>query len=189
MVGPASLIIMAASLLAGTPASSLIPSGRASPPLVARTMTGEVWRAQLGGEVTIVEFFATWCQHCRKSLASYQALLAARPVRVIVVDVDEDPLVVQDYFARHPLPPGARLLIDLEEHARRTWGVKEFPAVYLVDQRGIIRDSFTGWDATGGIRYLIREIDALQARRQPLARRQKPKPPQRAHGRGAAGTR
>ena len=110
-------------------------------------MTGEVWRAQLGGQVTIVEFFATWCQHCRKSLASYQALLAARPVRVIVVDVDEDPRVVQDYFARHPLPPGARLLIDLEEHARRTWGVKEFPAVYLVDQRG--RNSGAG-DPGGG---------------------------------------
>jgi thiol-disulfide isomerase/thioredoxin len=189
MVGPASLIIMAASLLAGAPASPLIPPGRPSPPLVARTMNGEVWRGHLGGEVTIVEFFATWCQHCRKSLASYQALLAARPVRVIVVDVDEDPLVVQDYFARHPLPRGARLLIDLEEHARRTWGVKEFPAVYLVDRRGVIRDSFTGWDATGGIRYLIREIDALQIRRPTLARGQKRGPPLRAHGRGAAGTR
>jgi thiol-disulfide isomerase/thioredoxin len=156
MSGLASLTFLIASVL--------IPAGRPSPPLVARTMTGDVWRERLTGQVTIVEFSATWCPHCRQSLAGYRALLAARPVRLIVVDVDEDPTAVMEFFARHPLPRGAQLLIDLEEHARRTWGVTEFPAVYLIDRDGIIRDSFAGWDDEGGIRYLIREIDALGAR-------------------------
>jgi thiol-disulfide isomerase/thioredoxin len=152
----------------------LIPAGRPSPPLVARTMTGEVWRDQLRGQVTIVEFSGTWCPHCRRSLADYRTLLAARPVRLIVVDVDEDPAAVADYFARHPLPRGARLLIDLEEHARRTWGVTEFPTVYLIDKDGVICDSFSGWDEAGGIPYLIRRIDALGARKaaRPTAARQ-----------------
>jgi thiol-disulfide isomerase/thioredoxin len=189
MVGSASLVLVAASLLSGAPPSALIPPGRPSPPLVARTMDGEVWRAQLGGEVTIVEFSATWCPHCRSSMAAYRTLLAARRVRVIVVDVDEDPQVIQEYFARHPLPSGVKLLVDLEERARRTWGVTQFPAVFLVDQRGIIRDSFSGWDDAGGVRYLIREIDALQPRRPTLAHRTKPRPPLRARGRGRASAR
>lgn len=157
MSGLASLILLMSSVL--------IPAGRPSPPLIARTMAGDVWRERLTGQVTIVEFSATWCPHCRSSLAGYRALLAARPVRLIVVDVDEDPAAVTEFFARHPLPRGAHLLIDLEEHARRTWGVTEFPAVYLIDRDGVIRDSFSGWDDDGGIRYLIRKIDALGARR------------------------
>jgi thiol-disulfide isomerase/thioredoxin len=189
MVGSASLFLVAASLLGGPPPSALIPPGRPSPTLVARTTDGEVWRAKLAGEVTIVEFSATWCPHCRSSMAAYRTLLAARRVRVIVVDVDEDPQVIQEYFARHPLPAGVRLLVDLEEHARRTWGVTQFPAVYLIDQRGIIRDSFTGWDDAGGVRYLIREIDALQSRRATVSSRAKPRPPLRARGRGGAGAR
>jgi thiol-disulfide isomerase/thioredoxin len=156
MTGLASLLFLASSLL--------IPAGRPSPPLVARTMAGKVWRAQLKGQVTLVEFSATWCPHCRKSLAGYRELLASRRVRLIVVDVDEDPAAVSAYFARHPLPRGAGLLIDLEERARKTWGVKDYPTVYLVDKRGIIRDSFSGWDDAGGIRYLARQIDALNGR-------------------------
>jgi thiol-disulfide isomerase/thioredoxin len=153
MVGLVPAFVIAGSLL--------IQPGRPAPAMVARTMTGKVWRSPLRGEVTIVEFSATWCPHCRNSLAGYRQLLASRRVRLIVVDVDEDPAVVSGYFARHPLPPGAALLIDLEERARKTWGVKDYPTVYLIDKRGVIRDSFAGWDDAGGVRYLARAIDAL----------------------------
>ncbi len=153
MAGLVSLLFFAAGLL--------IPPGRPSPPLVARTMAGKVWRGQISGEVTIVEFSATWCPHCRRSLASYHTLLASRPVRLIVIDVDEDPAVVAAYFARHRLPPGAGLLVDFEGHARRTWGVTAFPAVFLIDKAGVVRDSFSGWDDAGGIRYLAERIDEI----------------------------
>jgi len=150
--------LVAAFVIAG---NLLIAPGRPAPTLVARTISGKVWRGQLRGEVTIVEFSATWCPHCRKSLAGYRELLGSRRVRLIVVDVDENPAVVSAYFARHPLPRGAGLLIDLEERARKTWGVKDYPTVYLIDERGVIRDSFSGWDDAGGIQYLARQIDAI----------------------------
>jgi thiol-disulfide isomerase/thioredoxin len=153
MAGLVSLLFFAAGLL--------IPPGRPSPQLVARTMAGKVWRGQLSGEVTLVEFSATWCPHCRKSLAGYHQLLASRQVRLIVVDVDEDPAAVAAYFGRHPLPGGAGLLVDIEGHARRTWGVTAFPAVFLIDKAGVIRDSFSGWDDAGGIRYLAGQIDQI----------------------------
>jgi thiol-disulfide isomerase/thioredoxin len=149
--GVASLLLVA---------SLLIPPGRPTPPLEVMTLGGNAWSEQLSGQITIVEFFATWCPHCRRSLAGYHALLAARQVRLIIVDVEEEPELVADFFTHHPPPPGAGVLIDPEGRARRMWGVTGFPAVYLLDKAGIVRDSFSGWSEDSA-RDLARQIDAL----------------------------
>src|SRR5262252_8598539 len=61
-------------------------------------------RVELTGQLTVVDFFATWCPHCRESIDGYGKVLAERGdrLRVILVDVDEPPAVVQSFFARHP---------------------------------------------------------------------------------------
>ena len=79
--------------------------------------------ANLTGEITIVEFFATWCPRCRQSLPDHCALAAARQVRLIIVDVDEDPALVQAFFAREPPPPDAGVLVDICPDARVRTGV------------------------------------------------------------------
>jgi len=162
------MFVLLSFLLAGI--NLLIPAGRPTPPLEAQTLDGAPWSAQLSGQVTIVEFFATWCPHCRRSLAGYHALLADRPVRLIIVDVEEEPEVVADFFARHPPPRGAAVVIDPEGRARRMWGVTGFPAAYLIDKAGVVRDSFSGW-GDDSARDLAKQIDALN--RGPI----EPKPP------------
>jgi plasmid stabilization system protein ParE len=105
-----------------------------------------------------VEFFATWCPKCRHPLADQHRLAATRPVRLIIVDVDEDPLLVQAFFTRNPPPAGAGLLIDQSGSARASWGVTGFPAVFLIDKAGIIREVMSGW-GDGSAKYLAQQID------------------------------
>src|SRR4249920_438187 len=92
--------------------SQLIPAGKPAPALEGQTLEGTPWAATLTGEITIVEFFATWCPQCRRSLPEHHALAAARQVRLIIVDVDEDPALVHQFFNRNPPPPGAGVLVD-----------------------------------------------------------------------------
>src|SRR4051812_1328821 len=86
---PAVTGLLALALIAGS--SQLIPAGRPAPTLEGQTLEGRPWTANLTGEITIVEFFATWCPKCRQSLPDHHALAAARQVRLIIVDVDEEP--------------------------------------------------------------------------------------------------
>ena len=148
--------LLALWLVAGS--ELLVPEGRPAPRLEGRTLDGRAWSDAVTGELTVVEFFATWCPKCRHALADEHRLAAARQFRLIIVDVDEDPLVVQDFFARHPPPPGAGVLIDQSGSARANWGVTGFPSVFIVDKAGIVRESFAGW-GDGAAKDLAEQID------------------------------
>ena len=146
-------------LVAGS--ALLIPAGKPAPTLEARTLEDRAWSETLTGQVTIVEFFATWCPHCRRSLGDQYKVAAARQVRIIIVDVDEDPALVHEFFASNPPPANAGVLVDQAGRARANWGVTGFPAVFVVDQAGIIRKRFSGWSEDSG-QELVEQIDWLQ---------------------------
>ena len=151
--------LLALWLVAGS--ELLVPAGQPAPRLEGRTLDGRPWSDSVTGEITVVEFFATWCPKCRHALADEHRLAASRQFRLIIVDVDEDPLLVQDFFTRHPPPPGAGLLIDQSGSARANWGVTGFPSVFLVDKAGIVRKRFAGW-GDGMAKYVAEQIDWLQ---------------------------
>jgi thiol-disulfide isomerase/thioredoxin len=138
-----------------------LPAGQPAPQLEALTFEGNPWSQQLTGRVTIVDFFATWCPHCRESLAGYARLKQARDVQVIIVDVEEEPAFVVQFFAHNSLPGGVSLLLDPTGAASRTWRVTGFPTAYLIDQNGVIRGSWSGW-GEGSLHRLVEEIDDLQ---------------------------
>src|SRR4029079_12024397 len=62
----------------------------------------------------------------------------------------------------------AGLLIDQSGSARANWGVTGFPAVFVIDKAGIVRETLSGWgDRTA--RYLAQRIDWLQGAEQRAA--------------------
>ena len=158
--------LLALALVVGS--ELLVPEGEPAPRLEGRTLDGRAWSDRIAGELTIVEFFATWCPKCRHSLADQHRLAATRPVRLIIVDVDEDPLLVQAFFTRNPPPAGAGVLIDQSGSARANWGVTGFPAVFLIDKAGIVRETLSGW-GDGSAKYLAQRIDWVQGAEQRAA--------------------
>src|SRR5687768_17296216 len=105
-------------------------------------LDGRRYSLEPNGRVTIVDFFATWCPHCRDSLAGHQALIAAygEKVRIVVVDVEAPVATVRSFFARHPLPEGVVLVRDPRGAVMRSFGPKTFPCLYVIDQNGIVRN-------------------------------------------------
>ena len=68
---------------------------------------------------------------------------------------------MHEFFARNPPPPNAGVLVDQAGRARANWGVTGFPAVFVVDQAGIIRKAFSGWSEDSG-QELVEQIDWLE---------------------------
>jgi thiol-disulfide isomerase/thioredoxin len=139
---------------------ALVPAGQPAPYLEGKTLEGNSWGASLTGQITIVEFFATWCPHCRRSIEGYARLTAARRVQLIIVDVEEDPAIVQAFFTERRPPAGAGLLVDPDGRIMRQWGVSALPAAFLIDANGTVRDSFKGW-GDHVVRDLAEQIDEI----------------------------
>ena len=133
--------VLALALLLLASDALLIPAGRPAPYLEGKTLEGNSWGAELTGQVTIVEFFATWCPACRRSLSGYRSLVADRRVQLIIVDVGEEPELVKEFFSRNPPPERAGILLDTDGRIKRRWGVTGIPGVFLIDQTGTVRDS------------------------------------------------
>ena len=139
--------------------------GDPAPPLELETLDGHAFaRARLGGEATIVDFFATWCVPCHRALADLATVRArlGTPTRLVLVDVGEDAPTLARFLAAHPLPPGAEVALDRRGGTARRWGQDRFPTTFLVDGAGVVRHINRGW-GPGYEERLLRWLRAMAA--------------------------
>src|SRR5207245_1980725 len=108
-----SVLLFALALLAGA-GDAALAVGDPAPPLDVVSPEGHSSRATLGGEVVVVDFFATWCEPCHRALRDLVAIregLGPR-LRFVLVDVGEPPAMVKEFLARNPVPGDAQVTID-----------------------------------------------------------------------------
>ena len=95
--------------------------------------------------LVIVEFFATWCSACQRSLNDTLAVHAQLPpddaakVAIVVVDVGEAPDDVRRFFAQQRVPEHVAVVADVDRSRYRAWGATRLPTAFVVDGHGRIR--------------------------------------------------
>lgn len=140
-----ALALLAAS--GGAPAPPGV--GDPAPRLEVVALDGGSSQALLAGDGVVVDFFATWCQPCHRALSDLIAIREALGprLRIVLVDPEEPPATIHDFFAHNPLPAGAQVTIDVGGQAKRRWGARDFPTTFLVDRAGVVRHINRGWGA------------------------------------------
>lgn len=131
---------------ADTAAAASPMTGHPAPPLAGTTLSGEHYRWEPRGEVTVVNIWAAWCTTCREELPMLSRLArkwSDHGVRLVTIDAKDGPAAARSLLRE----VGATGMLTVQDpHGRRTvaWGATGVPETVVVDRHGIIRARWLG---------------------------------------------
>ena len=163
------------ALLAGTMAPGCSPGpSHASADVdlsnwAARSLDdGRPVRFESGDGAIVLNVWATWCEPCRREMASLEAAhhaLAARGIRVVGVSVDRDVLLAREYARRMGLT-FTNVSDPAQELVRDRLGVRRLPTTIGVGADGRLRwrdESARNWAEPARLAWVERSM-GLQVR-------------------------
>jgi cytochrome c biogenesis protein CcmG/thiol:disulfide interchange protein DsbE len=107
---------------------------------------GKVSIAGLNGKVVIVDFWATWCEPCKKSFPKLQDLnvkYKTSGLQIIGMSEDDDKGGIKDFGSTY----GAEfpLVWDDNKGVAGKWNPGSMPATFIVDRKGVVRYIHKGY--------------------------------------------
>ena len=99
------------------------------------------------GKVVYVDFWASWCGPCRKSLPLYQALFqetGAEHFQILAINLDEDEADAVRFLEKHPI--SYPVLLDPAGQTAADWEIKVMPSSFLLDASGTIVREYAGFE-------------------------------------------
>jgi len=148
---------------AGTAAAG---EGKLATELQATYVSGDGPRtlADAKGKVIIVDFWATYCDPCRKSFPKYQELVDqfGGDLAIIAISVDEPADVGEDKLKAFANDTGVKfpILWDKEHKTADAYKPPSMPTSYVIDKEGKIRHTHAKYES-GEEQKIADEVKAL----------------------------
>ena len=122
---------------------------------------GRVNLGALRGKVVIVDFWATWCEPCKKSFPKLQDVYTkykASGVEVVGISEDDEADGIREFGQNL----GAKFPLgwDADKSIAGKWQPKTMPSTFIVDKTGVIRFAHVGYH-DGDEAELDKEIKSL----------------------------
>lgn len=151
-----------AALSLALPWSSAIADDRPLPACSLNLGAGNGFD-QFKGKVLYIDFWASWCVPCLLSfpfMNDLQKVYGSHGLQVVAVNVDEKPSDATAFLAKHP--PGFLVAPGPNGPCAQAFGVASMPTSFLVDRKGAIRATHSGFRA-GDADGLRAAVEALVA--------------------------
>ncbi|MGI6367505.1 MAG: TlpA family protein disulfide reductase [Anaerolineae bacterium] len=131
------------------PAATLVAVGDQAPALNLQDLQGTPRGfADYTGQLVLLNFWASWCGHCRGEVPFLQEAYARyhdSGLEVVAVSVGEPPDTVSAFVAEHDM--AFPVLLDTEGQAIIAYQLQTVPTTYVLDRSGqvleIVRGAFT----------------------------------------------
>ena len=145
-----------AEVKVGTPASDFDKSTRDG---------GHVKLSTLRGKVVLVDFWASWCEPCRREiplLGKMAEKLRDRGVEIVTINIDDD-AGKAERFLKDQGVKGLTVVRDDDKHIVAAYEPRTMPSSFVIDRKGVVRAVNAGFD-DGDERKIEQQLSALAAR-------------------------
>ncbi len=148
---PVKGLLLAIILLTLPAAVLAVPQkGQPAPPFAVVTTSGQpLTLASYKGHVLILDFFASWCQPCKRSIPHLVELTrkyGKQGLQILGLSLDEDKDDLVDFMAPLKLNyPAAQANEDLQI----AYGLRSIPTLYIINKKGVVAEKIMGMTDEG----------------------------------------
>ncbi len=98
------------------------------------------------GKVMVVDFWATWCEPCKKSFPKLQELYVkykASGLEIVAISEDDEKGGVAEFAKTY----GAKFPVawDSDKNVAKKWNPKSMPSTFIVDRKGVVKFVHMGY--------------------------------------------
>ena len=113
--------------------------GNALPGVQLTNLEGKAVKIGSPGKVTVINFWATWCPHCRAELPELEnfARKYGSEVNFYAVNIQESRDVVAGYLKQNSL--NMPVVLDLQGEIARMFRISAIPTTIVADKQGVIQ--------------------------------------------------
>jgi peroxiredoxin len=155
--------VLVLSLLASTVAVAGVNKGQKAPDFQLPSMKGGTLSlSSLKGKVVLLDFWASWCEPCKKELPELQKLsqsYAGKDVVVVGVNIDDDSANAQRLAKQ--LGVTFDVALDKSKSAANAYDPPKMPSSFVIDKKGVVQYVNAGFDGPQDVAKFKQEIDAL----------------------------
>ncbi len=120
--------------------------GQPAPDIKLANLDGGEFRlAEHRGEVVVLDFWATWCSPCLKTMPLVDEIVREFPdqkVTLFAINMEEQPAEIKSTLERHQL--NVPVILDTDGVAAARYSVTSIPQTVVIDREGNIARLFIG---------------------------------------------
>ena len=117
--------------------------------------------AGLRGKIVLIDFWATWCQPCKKEMPGYQKLLdqyGSRGLVVIGFKFDNMPDVKDPIKFANGIGVHYPLAVATDDLKQKFGGIEGLPTTMLYDRGGVLRMKLIGFEYTDNLESTLKPL-------------------------------
>jgi peroxiredoxin len=142
-------IALASSLALSAAARAEVKPGQPAPDFEAQTLVHQPLKlSSLRGKVVLLDFWASWCEPCKKELPLLSKIaprLKAKGIEIVAVNIDDDPGHAQSFLQEKGIH--LTVVADAGKKIVGRWEPPKMPSSFVIDRNGVVRAVNGGFEA------------------------------------------